>query len=104
MKKAVFITTPDAKYGFSLAGVTQLTIHGEGAEALLNEVITQPETGLVVLDERLINSIGEERLQEIEQEWHGILLILPAPERPGVTREDYTAQLMQRVIGYHLRL
>ncbi len=104
MKKVVFITTPDAKHGFSLAGVTQLTVHGEGAEALLKDVITQPEIGLVVLDERLIKSIGEERLQEIEQGWHGILLTLPAPESPGVTREDYTAQLMQRVIGYHLRL
>ena len=104
MKKAVFITTPDAKYGFSLAGVTQLTVHGEGAEALLKKEITQPGISLVILDERLIKSIGEERLQEIEQEWRGILLILPAPERPGVAREDYTAQLMQRVIGYHLRL
>ncbi|MGD0280975.1 MAG: V-type ATP synthase subunit F [Dissulfurispiraceae bacterium] len=104
MKKVVFITTPDAKHGFNLAGVTQLTVDLEGAEALLKEVITEPEIGLVVLDERLIKGIGEEKLQEIEQEWHGILLVLPAPESPGIAREDYTAKLMQRVIGYHLRL
>ena len=104
MKKVVFITLPDAKHGFSLAGVTQFTIAGEGAEALLKEVITQTEIGLVILDERLIKSIGADKLQEIEQGSHGILLTLPAPESPGVTREDYTAQLMQRVIGYHLRL
>ena len=104
MKKVVFITTPDAKHGFGLAGVTQLTVLFEGAEALLKEVITKPETGLVILDERLIKSIGEDKLQEIEEGWQGILLTLPAPESRGVTREDYTAQLMQRVIGYHLRL
>ena len=104
MKKVVFITTPDAKHGFALAGVIQLIVRGEGAETLLKEIITQPEIGLVVLDERLIKSIGEEKLQEIEQRWNGILLTLPAPETPGVTGEDYTAQLIQKVIGYHLRL
>ncbi len=104
MKKVVFITTPDAKHGFGLAGVTQLIVRGEGVEALLKKIITQPEIGLVVLDERLIKNIGEEKLQEIEHQWQGILLTLPAPETPGVTREDYTIQLMQRVIGYHLRL
>lgn len=104
MKKVVFITTPDAEYGFSLAGVKQYTLHGEGAEALLKEVMTQPEVGLVILDERLIKSITEKRLQEIEQGWFGILLTLPAPERRGVIVEDYTARLIQRAIGYHVRL
>jgi vacuolar-type H+-ATPase subunit F/Vma7 len=100
----VFITTPDAKHGFSLAGVAQLTVRGDGVEALLKEVIIQPDTGLIVLDERLLKNIGDERVREIEQGWHGILLVLPAPERPGVVSEDYTAQLIQKVIGYHLRL
>lgn len=104
MKKLVFITLPDARHGFGLAGVTQLITTAEGAEVLLKETIAQPGIGLVILDERLIKSIREESLQEIEQVWHGILLILPAPEIPGVTRVDYMALMIQRVIGYHLRL
>lgn len=104
MKKVIFITTPDAEYGFSLAGITQHTSHGDDAWALLKEVVTRPETGLVILDERLVKKISEERLQEVEQGWHGILLVLPAPERKGVMREDYAARLIQRAIGYHVRL
>lgn len=104
MKKVVFITTPDAEYGFSLAGVTQHTADGESAEALLKEIITQYDIGLIILDERLAKGIPEERLQEIELGWHGILLTLPAPERKGVMGEDYTARLIQRAIGYHVRL
>ncbi len=95
---------PDAEYGFSLSGVAQYTDHGEGAEALLRKVITSAEVGLVILDERLVKGIQEERLREIEQGWHGILLVLPAPEREGIAREDYAARLIRRAIGYHVRL
>ncbi|MBF0559322.1 MAG: ATPase [Nitrospirae bacterium] len=104
MKKVAFITLPDARHGFSLAGVTQLITKVEDAGALLKETIAESGIGLVILDERLVEGIGEESLQEIEQEWHGILLTLPAPESPGITRVDYTALMIQRVIGYHLRL
>ena len=104
MKKVVFITLPDARHGFSLAGVPQLFTTGEGAGVILKETIAQSDIGLVILDERLVESVGQETLQDIEDEWHGILLTLPAPESPGIPRADYTALMIQRVIGYHLRL
>ncbi len=104
MKKVVFITARDAEYGFNLAGVTQYISDEENAGALLKKVINQPETGLVILDERLIRSVPGERLEDIEEGWHGILLVLPAPERKGIAREDYAARLIQRAIGYHVRL
>lgn len=104
MKRIVFITGPDAEYGFSLAGMPQRTAaYSEGTEGLLREAMTE-ENGLVIIDERLMKDVTEERLREIEKRWHGILLILPAPERPGVVAEDYIARLMQRAIGYHVRL
>ena len=104
MKQVAFITTSDAEFGFSLAGVIQLIAKGEGAFELLKEVTARPGIGLVVLDERLIRSITEEKLQEIERQWHGILLVLPAPERPAVPAEDYIQRMIQRAIGYHVRL
>lgn len=105
MKKMVFITLPDARYGFGLAGVTQLVASLDSAGVLLKETISSwPGIGLVVLDERLIKSIGAETLEEIEKAWPGILLTLPAPDIPGVERVDYTAQMIRKVIGYHLRL
>jgi V/A-type H+-transporting ATPase subunit F len=104
MKKIVFITSHDAEYGFSLAGVTQYVIDVEEAENVLKKVITEPDTGVVVIDERLIRGINEERLKEMEERWYGILLILPAPERIGVEEEDYALRLIRRAIGYHVRL
>jgi vacuolar-type H+-ATPase subunit F/Vma7 len=104
MKRVAFITTGDAEYGFSLAGVIQLIAQEEEACNLLREAMARPEIGLIVLDERLMRAVTEEALHEIEREWHGILLVLPAPERPGVPAEDYVQRMIQRAIGYQVRL
>ncbi len=67
-------------------------------------IVRDPDTGLVIIDERLLKGISTERLREIEQSWQGILLFLPAPERPGVEIEDYAAKLIRRAIGYHVKV
>ena len=103
MKKIAFITAPDAEFGFSLAGVVQHSTNPEGAEDALREAVTE-EAGLVALDERLMEGLREETLREIEKGWHGILVILPAPERAGAAIEDYAARLIRRAIGYHVRI
>ncbi len=104
MKKIVFITPHDAEYGFSLAGVTQYSISQEEAGDTLKRVLGEPDTGVVVIDERLIKGLNDERLREMEARWYGILLILPAPEKPVVEMEDYALRLIRRAIGYHVRL
>ncbi|MCL5023379.1 MAG: ATPase [Nitrospirae bacterium] len=104
MKKIVFITGPDAECGFRLTGVAEYTIGKEELEDVLKSVIGKPESGLVVVDDRLIQGMSESRLRELERRWFGILLILPAPERPGVEVEDYAMRLIKRAIGYHVRL
>ena len=104
MKKVAVITPPDGEYGFGLAGVLHRACRGEDAEAVLKDVITRSDIALVIVDERLIRNIEEDNLREIEQGWQGILLTLPAVEKPGVQIKDYAAELIQRVIGYHIRL
>ncbi|MBI5558142.1 MAG: ATPase [Deltaproteobacteria bacterium] len=104
MKKIVFITANDAEYGFGLAGVTQLTATAEQAEDLLNTVLAEADTGLVVMDERLIKHIADEKLKELEARWHGILLVLPSPEKAPPEEENYALRLIRRAIGYHVRL
>lgn len=104
MKKIVFITPPDARHGFTLAGAIQHTARPEEAEALLLQVMAEPDTGVVVIDERLVQGMEEERLREMERRWYGILIILPAPERVGEEIEDYALRLIKRAIGYHVRL
>ncbi len=104
MKRIVFITPKDAEYGFSLAGITQYAIAEEDAEDTLRKALAEPDAGVVVIDERLTKGINDERMREMEDKWYGVLLILPAPEKPVVEMEDYALRLIRRAIGYHVRL
>lgn len=103
MKEIVFITPYDARYGFSLSGIPQHEVSPAEAEELLLQVMAEPDSGVVVIDERLVAGIGEERFREMERRWYGILIVLPAPEK-GAEAEDYALRLIRRAIGYHVRL
>ena len=104
MKKIAFITLPDAGHGFGLGGVPQVVAEPVQAEEALKKTMAESDTALVIIDERLIASMTEERLHELEQEWNGILLVLPSPVKPSAEVEDYAARLIRRAIGYHVRL
>jgi V/A-type H+-transporting ATPase subunit F len=104
MKKIAFITPPDAEYGFRLSGITQHVVEIPDVEETLKQTMAEPDIGLVILDERLLKGMSEERLRDIEQGWHGILLILPSPVKPPAEVEDFAARLIRRAIGYHVRL
>ncbi len=104
MKKIVFITPKDAEYGFSLAGIKQYAVTVEDAEGTLKKAFEEPDAGVIVIDERLTRVISEEMMGKAEKKWHGVLLILPAPEKPVVEIEDYAMRLIKRAIGYHVRI
>ncbi|MDX1762966.1 MAG: V-type ATP synthase subunit F [bacterium] len=104
MRKIVFITPVDARYGFSLAGVTQLSITPTELRATVEEATGQEETGVVVVDERLMNGMSEDDLHEIESRWTGVIIVLPAPETLELEGEAYAMRLLRRAIGYHVRL
>ena len=104
MKKIAFITPRDAQYGFSLAGIAQYAVEDPDAEDTIKTVMSDPDAGLVIVDERLTRVVPEDRLREMERGWHGVLLILPSPEKLPEAVEDYAARLIRRAIGYHVRL
>ncbi|UCD35692.1 MAG: hypothetical protein JSU90_02340 [Nitrospiraceae bacterium] len=104
MKRIVFVTPADAELGFGLTGVSHLVARAEDAESTIRSVISEPDTGLVIIDEQLIKGINERVLKEIEKSWNGILVVLPSPERPEMEIEDYAVRLIRRAIGYHVRL
>lgn len=104
MKRVIFITPEDTKYGFSLVGVRQVIASKENVEAVLDRALSEEGTGIVVLDERLSRKLDPERLRIMEERWFGIFLILPAPERPIEGIEDYALEMIKRTIGYHVRL
>ncbi len=104
MKKIVFLTTCDARFGFSLAGIAHHVVDPSEAEAELDSLMAEPDNGLVIIDERLLRGGVEEQIRENEPDWQGILLVLPSPEKLAPEAEDYAARLIRRAIGYHVRL
>ncbi len=104
MSRIVIMTPTDAEFGFKLTGVSHVTAREEDAEITIRKITHEPDTGLLVIDEQLIKAVPEDRLKEIEKSWHGILVVLPSPERPEAETEDYAVRLIRRAIGYHVRL
>ncbi len=104
MEKILFITALDAAYGFNLAGVEQYSVSREEAWSVLARSIREPDFGLIVVDERLLEGIPEEAMKEFEDRFPGIIITMPPPERYGPEIEDYALRLIRRAIGYHIKL
>lgn len=98
------MTPPDAEYGFKLTGLSHYACADEDVEGMLRSITAEPGTGLLIVDERLLKNIEEERLKEIESSWKGVLVVMPSPEEREFGAEDYAARLIKRAIGYHVRL
>jgi V/A-type H+-transporting ATPase subunit F len=104
MRKIAFITPEQTGYGFQLTGAQQFYAKKKNMLDILKQAMSEPGTGIIIIDERLLTEKSEVRLKEIEQIWNGILLVLPSPKRPEAEVEDYAARLLRKAIGYHVRL
>ncbi len=104
MKKIVFLTHRDAEFGFGLAGIPQYVASEEEGQERLEKIMSEADTGLIIIDERMMKGMDEERMRESEGRWSGILLVLPSPVKPVAEVEDYAVRLIRRAIGYHVRL
>lgn len=104
MKRIAFITPKDARLGFALTGVDQITTDKAGVTQSLEKILEGRDVGLIILDERLYFHLSQDYLTHIERHWEGILLPLPAPAKIEEIPEDYVMQLIARAIGYHVRL
>jgi vacuolar-type H+-ATPase subunit F/Vma7 len=104
LKKIAFLTPGDAGFGFGLAGMSQYTVKEAEAEEMLKKIISEGDTGLIIIDERMIKKIEKGKMRETEERWSGILLVLPSPIKPSLDIEDYAVRLIRRAIGYHVRL
>jgi V/A-type H+-transporting ATPase subunit F len=104
MKRISFITPEDAEYGFRLTGVQHISSDRNTVPATLTKLIHEQEAGIIIIDERLLTGKLESLMNEIEQSWQGILLVLPSPRKREGEFEDFASRLMRRAIGYHVRL
>jgi V/A-type H+-transporting ATPase subunit F len=105
VKKIVFLTPADARYGFALAGVRQLVTTREELPSTLVALEHDPDIGVLVVDERLTEGPGRAQLRETEHRWPGLVVVLPAPgKKARADEEDYARQLIRRAVGYQVRV
>ena len=104
MKKVLFITPPDAQYGFSLAGVGQFVPVRSEVAAQILEMTRDPSLGVIVVDERLIDTTVRGEIDDLQRRWSGVIVVLPAPEPAPEPAEDYAMRLIRQAIGYQVRV
>jgi vacuolar-type H+-ATPase subunit F/Vma7 len=104
MKQCIFITPQDCRHGFNLAGFSQLVIAADQLEATLLKSMADEAVAMIVIDERLLEGIEQERLEAMEKRWNGIVITLPQPTALKGEEEDYAMRLIRRAVGYHVRL
>ena len=104
MKQCLFLTMYDGRHGFNLAGFSQLTIEPGRLETTVQSSMANKAVGMIVIDERLLAGIDEERLQSMEKRWDGVIVILPRPATSADQGEDFAIRLIRKAVGYQVRL
>lgn len=104
MASMTFLTPDEVKPGFELAGLRQQICRVDQTEAVIEDFINGNREGILAIDERLLESVSQNSLLQLERRWEGIFVIIPSPERPEAGAEDYAVQMLKRVLGYHVRM
>lgn len=103
MNRIVVLTPADADNGFACCGAVQHAVAPGGATEALACALDEAGSGVVVLDERLVEEVGEVMLHSFERRWPGVLVVLPAPGVSGAG-EDYAMRLIRRAVGYQVKV
>jgi vacuolar-type H+-ATPase subunit F/Vma7 len=103
MNRIVALTPADAYNGFACCGAVQQAVAPGRAREALERALESGGSGVVILDERLVDEVGEETLHFLEQQWPGVLVVLPAPGLGGAG-EDYAMRLIRRAVGYQVKV
>ena len=104
MKEILFLTMEDSAPGFALTGVRQQILNREEAWSMIQKACADSEIGVVAADTRLLEKLDQVRLRELTERWSGVLVTLPAPADKRTPPSDELQRLVQRALGYHVRL
>ena len=104
MKEILFMTAKDSAPGFALTGVRQQSLDPEQALEKLQDAFAEPAVGVIVVDNRLLAKVAPVRWRDLAERWPGVLVTLPAPAGRRTPPVDELQRLVQRALGYHVRL
>lgn len=107
MSKYEVITDSESAVGFRLAGIETFVADDVGkAEKLLQERINSGETGLLLINQNLMDRFSDSFQRKLDK--LSLPLVIPIPisntwwrEEPG---EDYIFSLIRRAIGYQMKI
>jgi vacuolar-type H+-ATPase subunit F/Vma7 len=98
---------PDVAAGFALAGVRAVPVTTAAtAELRLRELVREPDTGVLLVEERLHEALPVELRRRLARRPLPMVVPFPGPawaERPDGA-EAYVIELLRQVIGYRVRL
>lgn len=101
------VATPAVAVGFRLAGVPAIEA-GDGGEAtrLLQRLAAMPDCGILLVEQPLLDRVAEEVRAELERSAVPLVVPIPAPSwgEEGGGGEDHIMSLLQRAVGYRVRL
>jgi vacuolar-type H+-ATPase subunit F/Vma7 len=101
------LASPALAPGFRLAGllVDEVADRNDAGERLLFAA-AQPHTGILLVEQALLDAVPEQTRHEVERRAVPILVPVPAPAWLGGPSgaEDYILELLRRAIGYRVRL
>jgi V/A-type H+/Na+-transporting ATPase subunit F len=98
---------PAACAGFALAGVAVAEVAGarEGS-AVIEELAGQPDVGVLLIEQDLLDALGEPERRELMDRPSPIVVPFPSAswKEQGPSADAYVLELLQRAIGYRVRL
>lgn len=107
MSGMLFITRPGASVGFKCAGVDAVEAERGGeVSTLLQSIQDEGRYGLVVVDEPLLEGVGELVLKRIRKKGLPIIMHINIPEKweEGPPGESPVVRLIRKAIGYQIKI
>lgn len=101
------VASPAVAAGFRLAGLAADEAGSpRDAESLLRQEATRPDAGLVLIQQALYEGIPPVARRELERRALPIIVPIPDATWAEARRQsgDYILDLLQRAIGYRVRL
>lgn len=98
---------PEVAAGFALAGLMPREADSpEDGAAALAALAAQPDSGVVLVEDRFYDALPEEMRHQIGRRPLPLLVPFPGPAwaARGEAAEEYIVELLRQVIGYRVRL
>jgi vacuolar-type H+-ATPase subunit F/Vma7 len=101
------VTGPALAAGFRLSGIAADEVpDADAAAARVGALGARGDVGIILVEQRLLDDMGDAARREVERRAVPIVVPVPAPEWEAGrgAAEDIILELLRRAIGYRVRL